>query len=81
VQLIGEAMGVDVEVVTDDTRMRPENSEVQRLWADNNKARNLFGWEPTYAGLEGFRRGLVETAAWFKQPANLSGYKANIYNV
>jgi len=81
VQLIGEAMGVEVEVVTDDTRMRPENSEVQRLWADNNKARNLFGWEPAYAGREGFKRGLSDTAAWFLQPANLSGYKANIYNV
>jgi dTDP-glucose 4,6-dehydratase len=81
VQLIGEAMGVDVEVVTDDARMRPENSEVQRLWADNSKARNLFGWEPAYAGREGFRRGLLETAAWFERPVNLSGYKANIYNV
>jgi len=81
VQLIGEAMGVDVEVSTDEARLRPENSEVQRLWADNNKARELFGWQPAYAGREGFMRGLIETATWFLQPANLSGYKANIYNV
>ena len=81
VQLIGESMGVDVEVLTDKARMRPENSEVQRLWADNSKARELFGWTPAYGGREGFKRGLVETAEWFRQPANLSGYKTNIYNL
>jgi dTDP-glucose 4,6-dehydratase len=81
VQLIGEAMGVDVEVLTDEARMRPENSEVQRLWADNSKARELFGWTPAYAGREGFKRGLVETAEWFRQPANLGGYKTHIYNL
>lgn len=81
VQLIGEVMGEKVEVITDEARMRPENSEVQRLWADNRKARELFGWQPAYAGREGFKRGLAETAAWFQQPGNLSGYKTSIYNI
>lgn len=81
VQLIGEAMGVDVEILTDEARIRPENSEVQRLWAANSKARELFGWTPAYGGREGFKRGLAETAEWFSQPANLSGYKTNIYNL
>ncbi len=81
VQLIGEVMDVDVEVLTDEARIRPENSEVQRLWADNSKARELFGWTPAYGGREGFKRGLTETAEWFGQPANLSGYKTNIYNL
>ncbi len=74
-------MGVDVEIVTDEARIRPETSEVQRLWADNNKARELFGWQPNYGGREGFKRGLLETADWFRQPANLAGYKTNIYNI
>lgn len=81
VQLIGECMGVDVEVLTDEARVRPENSEVQRLWADNSKARELFGWTPSYGGRKGFKRGLLETVEWFRQPANLSGYKINIYNL
>ena len=81
VQLIAECMGVDVQVITDEARVRPKNSEVQRLWADNNKARELFGWIPAYGGREGFKRGLRETVAWFRQPANLSGYKINIYNL
>ncbi len=81
VRLISEAMEVNVEIVTDEVRIRPENSEVQRLWADNSKARELFGWQPSYGGREGLKRGLAETANWFMQPANLAGYKANIYNI
>jgi NAD dependent epimerase/dehydratase len=81
VKLIGEAMGVDVEVLVDESRMRPEASEVQRLWADNSKAQRLFGWQPSYGGREGFKRGLAETAMWFQRPANLSGYKSTLYNV
>lgn len=80
-QLIAEAMGVDLEIVTDEARIRPENSEVQRLWADNSKARELLGWAPAYGGREGFKRGLIETAAWFMKPANLGGYKSNIYHI
>lgn len=79
--LIAEAMGVSIDIVTDEARLRPENSEVERLWADNSKARELFGWEPEYGGREGFKRGLAETAAWFSQPENLARYKADIYNV
>jgi NAD dependent epimerase/dehydratase len=81
VRLIGEVMGVEVEVLTDGLRIRPEKSEVQRLWADNSKARQLFGWQPAYAGREGFKRGLSETAKWFADPANLGGYKSHIYNI
>ena len=62
-------------------RLRPANSEVERLWADNRKARALFGWEPAYGGREGFRRGLKETIAWFTDPANLARYKADRYNI
>jgi len=81
VQLIAEAMGKEIEIVTDDSRLRPSNSEVERLWADNNKARELFGWSPQYAGRDGFKRGLAETAEWFVNPENLRRYKADIYNI
>ena len=81
VKLIAEAMGVDVDILTDEIRMRPEHSEVERLWADNTKAKQLFNWEPSYAGHEGFKRGLAETINWFADPINQRGYKPNIYNV
>ena len=72
---------VEIEIETDEQRLRPTLSEVERLWASNEKARRLLGWTPRYGQLEGFRRGLAETAAWFKTPANLAGYKADIYNI
>lgn len=81
VQMIAEVMGVEVEVVTEKVRLRPGKSEVERLWAENKKARELVGWQPLYAGKEGLRRGLSETVAWFRQPENLNAYKANIYNI
>ncbi len=81
VKLIAEAIGTEVEVIADEARMRPENSEVERLWADNSKARVLFGWQPNYAGRDGFKRGLAETAAWFAQCDNLLAYKSDIYNI
>lgn len=81
VQMIAEVMGVEIEVETEQVRLRPEKSEVDRLWADNSKARNLTGWEPVYGGREGFKRGLAETVVWFTDPDNLRSYKANIYNV
>lgn len=80
-RLIGEVMGQEIEIVMDDVRLRPEKSEVERLWADNRKAAELFGWHPAYGGLDGLRRGLVETVEWFQQPANLAWYKANRYNI
>lgn len=79
--LIAEAMNTQVEIVTDEQRLRPANSEVERLWADNAKAFKLFGWSPSYGGREGLKRGLAETAQWFLQPENLRGYKADIYNI
>lgn len=80
-QLIAEAMGTEIEIVTDEARLRPEKSEVERLWADNTKACALFGWQPAYGGREGFKRGLQETAAWFAREENLRAYKTDIYNV
>ena len=80
-QLIAEAMNCKIEIITDEARLRPENSEVERLWADNSKAKTLFGWQPNYGGRDGFKRGIAETAQWFARPENLRGYKADIYNL
>jgi dTDP-glucose 4,6-dehydratase len=78
---IASAMGEDIDIVTDDLRLRPEKSEVERLWASNDKARKLLGWQPQYGGFDGFQRGLVESIAWFRKEENLRLYKADIYNV
>ena len=79
--LIAEVMGADIEIETEQKRLRPALSEVERLWADNTKAKELLGWEPLYGGREGFKRGLAETAAWFTEPENSKKYKAHLYNI
>ena len=78
---IAKVMETEIEIISDEQRLRPENSEVERLWASNDKASKLLGWKPKYGGIEGFRRGLAKTAAWFKNPLNLSNYKPDIYNI
>ena len=80
-KIIADIMNAKIEIITAKARLRPENSEVERLWADNAKAKHLFGWQPSYGGRDGFKRGLIETADWFMQHDNLRGYKANIYNL
>jgi NAD dependent epimerase/dehydratase len=79
--LIAQVMDADIEIVSEEARLRPSASEVERLCADATKARRVFGWEPQYGGLDGFRRGLKETADWFSVPANLARYKHDRYNV
>jgi len=79
--MIAEVMETDIEIETELGRLRPDKSEVDRLWADNTKAKKLTGWEPKFTGKEGFRRGLTETVKWFANPDNLKKYKADMYNI
>jgi len=78
---IAEVMNVDIDIVTDVERWRPTRSEVGRLWANNKRACELFGWTPKYGGVEGFKRGLMETAAWFADSENLHWYKTDRYHI
>ena len=80
-RLIAEIMGVKIEIKTDEARLRPKTSEVERLWADNTKAKQLVGWQPSYAGRRGLERGLTETVEWFAKVENLKRYKSDIYNL
>ena len=81
VSLIAEVMGVKVNIETEHKRLRPEKSEVDRLWADNTKAQKMLGWKPNYGGLDGFKKGLLATVEWFTNTDNLKNYKSNIYNL
>jgi len=75
--IIKDIMKSDVQFITDDVRLRPENSEVFRLWGDNNLITSLTGWLPKYP----IDQGLKETISWQKIPENLKKYKAGIYNL
>jgi NAD dependent epimerase/dehydratase len=75
--IIKELMSSDVQFVIDNQRIRPENSEVFRLWCDNTKIKELTGFRPQV----NIRQGLQKTISWITQPENLKNYKSEIYNV
>ena len=76
-EMIKDIMHSDVKFITDEQRIRPENSEVHRLWCDNSKIKKLTGFEPRFT----IREGLEKTVEWFTKPENLAKYKAGLYNV
>lgn len=78
---IADLMGVQVDIECDAERLRPGNSEVERLFASYTKAYEMMGWQPDYGGITGFKRGLKNTIEWFLNSDNLSRYKMNIYNL
>ncbi|MFU7516438.1 NAD-dependent 4,6-dehydratase LegB [Clostridium sp. HCS.1] len=75
VKKIIDIIGKDVKIICDDERIRPEKSEVNRLWADNAKIKELTNWTPNYS----IDEGLLETVNWIKE--NMQYYKPDIYNV
>ena len=81
VELIAKVMGVDVEIQTDEARVRPADSEVERLFAGVDMAKNLFGWAPEFGGVDGFEKGIEATAEWFQDPKNLASYKTKQFNL
>ncbi|MFD0676219.1 MULTISPECIES: NAD-dependent 4,6-dehydratase LegB [unclassified Paenibacillus] len=76
-ETIKEIMQSDVELITDQQRIRPEKSEVHRLWCDNTKINQLTNYQPSFD----IREGLKLTIDWFSKEENLKKYKAGIYNV
>ena len=64
-------------VVTEDDRIRPEKSEVERLLGDNTKIKALTRWTPRVT----LEQGLRETVEWFSKTENLNRYKSKIYNI
>lgn len=73
-QEIAAVMGVEIEVVQDPTRMRPKESEVDRLCAGTEKAQKLFGWAPPSDQRVKLVEGLKRTAEWFRDPRMLELY-------
>jgi len=75
--LIAKLMDSKIEIEVADERKRPEKSEVERLLADNGRARELIGWSPRYK----LEDGIAETIEWFSNSDNLKFYKPDIYNI
>ena len=67
----------DAKLISDEQRIRPEKSEVNRLFGSNEKLRNLTNWKQEFS----FEEGLKETIEWFRKKENLMRYKAGLYNI
>ncbi len=74
-QTILRSIGKDLPIITDDKRIRPERSEVDRLCADASKARKLLGWSPQHS----LETGLAETISWIEQ--NTERFRIGVYAV
>jgi len=75
VNLIAETMGTNISITTSTERIRPVNSEVDRLYCDNSKIIKETQWKPDY----NLKTGLLETINWMKD--NINYYKPELYNV
>jgi NAD dependent epimerase/dehydratase len=76
-ELIKKIMNSNVQFEVDPQRIRPQKSEVSRLWCDNSKIKQLTGFKPQFS----MEYGLTKTIEWFAEPSNLNHYKTNLYNV
>jgi dTDP-glucose 4,6-dehydratase len=79
--LIAGVMEAEITIETDEKRLRPEKSEVDRLLAGTEKLQTLTGWAPSKEGEDGLREGLKKTARWFSKPEHLSHYDVGEYSV
>ena len=75
--LIASLMNSDITIESSEERVRPENSEVERLVCDNSKLMKYTSWKPKYT----LEKGLTEVIEWMENPGNLTIYKAEQYNV
>ena len=77
--LIARLMGKKVEIVRDESRVRPTASEVERLCSDARKADRLLGWQPEASGAAGLEAGLRRTIDWVLAQPELSRERAAEY--
>ena len=78
-KLLAEIMGSRLNIVSDEKRIRPDESEVNRLFGDNSKLREVTNWQPQFGGIKGFKKGLEITVDWFTDKKNLAYYNFDKY--
>ena len=80
-KILKKDFGYKFEIVIDKKRIRVKNSEVNRLYASNLKAKKILKWKPEHSKLSGFKKGLEKTIKWFKDPKNLKFYNPDVYSI
>ena len=76
-QKIIKQINPDAKIISDEIRLRPEKSEVERLFGSNEKILATTNWKQKHS----LEQGLKETIEWFRIPENRKQYKSGIYNV
>ena len=76
-QMIINKINPNARIISDEQRLRPALSEVERLHGSRQKLNQFTGWEPQFT----FEKAIEQTIEWFKDPVNQARYKADIYNV
>ena len=74
VGMVETITGKKFSVSTDNARIRPDDSEVERLCCDAGKAKKLLAWQPRFYGIKGFKTGLEKTITWYAKPENNGHY-------
>lgn len=74
---IMKLMNYEIPFEIENDRMRPENSEVKRLFGSNEKIKRLTNWKQNFS----LEQGLKLTVDWFLNEDNLKKYKTDIYNI
>lgn len=77
--LIAELMNTKINIIEEKARLRPKDSEVERLYGDNSLLKKLTNWDPKFNDINGFRKGLEITIDWFKNKDNLKLYKPDTF--
>tara|TARA_B100000242_G_C43048556_1_gene489611 strand:+ start:1957 stop:2958 length:1002 start_codon:yes stop_codon:yes gene_type:complete len=79
--LIAKIMNKNVNAISENERLRPQNSEVNRLFGSNKLLKSITNWQPRYEGIKGFEKGLEKTIKWFSNSKNLEYYKTGRYTI
>ena len=81
VDLISKTINKKIVVSSEQSRKRPNKSEVNRLCCSNKKAAKLLKWKPSYKGNSGMKYGIKKTINWFSKSENLRKYKSKNFVV
>ena len=80
VRKISKIIGYRIDIKKDFKRVRPKKSEVNRLFANNKKAKKILNWSPKLSKKSDFENSLKKTVEWFSNEKNINQYKINIFN-
>ena len=81
VNIISQCLNRKIIIRNDKRRIRPEKSEVYRLFGDNAKAKDILGWTPKFSGLDGLQKGLMQTIDWMKSEPSVNAKDATQYRI